>query len=154
MTTAQLILANYRSPKKAFTEKLSEGISETKVFIWLLIACFLQFLARLPLLSREAHLDIDGPSLVSLIGGVLIGSIFLAPLVFYVFSMLLCFVVRFWFRDLKWIYFRGAFFWSLLAISPLVMVRSVLVGVLGSSFYINVLLILVFLYFIILIVSN
>jgi len=108
MTTAQLILANYRSPKKAFTEKLSEGISETKVFIWLLIACFLQFLARLPLLSREAHLDIDGPSLVSLIGGVLIGSIFLAPLVFYVFSMLLCLVVRFWFRDLKWIYFRGA----------------------------------------------
>jgi hypothetical protein len=154
MTTAQLILANYRSPKKAFTEKLSEGISETKVFIWLLIACFLQFLARLPLLSREAHLDIDGPSLVSLIGGVLIGSIFLAPLVFYVFSMLLCLVVRFWFRDLKWIYFRGAFFWSLLAISPLVMVRGVLVGVLGSSFYINVLSILVFLYFIILIVSN
>ena len=154
MTTTQLILANYRSPKKAFTEKLSEGISETKVFIWLLIACFLQFLARLPLLSREAHLDIDGPSLVSLIGGVLIGSIFLAPLVFYVFSMLLCLVVRFWFRDLKWIYFRGAFFWSLLAISPLVLVRGVLVGVLGSSFYINVLSILVFLYFIILIVSN
>ena len=154
MTTAQLILANYRSPKKAFTEKLSEGISETKVFIWLLIACFLQFLARLPLLSREAHLDIDGPSLFSLIGGVMIGSIFLAPLVFYVFSMLLCFVVRFWFKDLNWIYFRGAFFWSLLAISPLVLVRGVLVGVLGSSFYINVLSILVFLYFIILIVSN
>lgn len=34
------------------------------------------------------------------------------------------------------------------------LVRGVLVGVLGSSFYINVLSILVFLYFIILIVSN
>ncbi|MBC8410341.1 MAG: hypothetical protein H8E12_16715 [Rhodobacteraceae bacterium] len=138
----------------AFTKKLSEGISETKVFIWLLIACFLQFLARLPLLSREAHLDIDGPSLVSMIGGVLIGSIFLAPLVFYALSMLLCFVFRLWFRDLNWIYFRGAFFWSLLAISPLVLVRGILVGALGANFYINLLSILVFLYFIILIVSN
>ena len=68
--------------------------------------------------------------------------------------MLLIGFGRFWFRDLNWIYFRGAFFWSLLAISPLVLVRGILVGALGANFYINLLSILVFLYFIILIVSN
>ena len=154
MSTVQLILASYRSPTKAFAQKLGEGISETRIFIWLLVSCFLSFLARLPLLSREAHLDVGGPPLDSIIGGVLVSFIFMVPLVFYALSIVLCLIFRVWFTNLKWLYFRGAFFWSLLAVSPLVLVRGVLVGIYGTSAYINMISVFVFLYFIYILICS
>jgi len=154
VSTVQLILASYLSPTKAFTQKLGEGVSETKIFIWLLVSCFLSFLARLPLLSREVHLDVNGPPLDSMIGGVLVSFIFMAPLVFYGLSVILCLLFRVWFNDLKWLYFRGAFFWSLLAVSPLVLVRGVLVGIFGVSAYIDIISVLVFLYFIYILICS
>ena len=145
---------SYRSPKKAFVTKLSEGVSETKIFIWLFVSCFLSFLARLPLLSREMHLNVDSPPFESMIAGILVSSLFMAPLFFYGLSVILCLIFRFWFKGLKWFYFRSAFFWSLLAISPLVLLRGALVGITGINPYINVISILVFLYLIFLLLSS
>ena len=154
MSTVPLILVSYRSPKKAFVTKLSEGVSETKIFIWLFVSCFLSFLARLPLLSREMHLNVDSPPFESMIAGILVSSLFMAPLFFYGLSVILCLIFRFWFKGLKWFYFRSAFFWSLLAISPLVLLRGALVGITGINPYINVISILVFLYLIFLLLSS
>ena len=154
MSTVPLILMSYRSPKKAFVTKLSEGVSETKIFIWLFVSCFLSFLARLPLLSREMHLNVDSPPFESMIAGILVSSLFMAPLFFYGLSVILCLIFRFWFKGLKWFYFRSAFFWSLLAISPLVLLRGALVGITGINPYINVISILVFLYLIFLLLSS
>ena len=154
MSTVPLILMSYRSPNKAFVVKLSEGVTETKIFIWLFVSCFLSFLARLPLLSREVHLDIDSPPLDSMIGGILVSSLFMAPLFFYALSVILCLIFRFWFKGLKWFYFRSAFFWSLLAISPLVLIRGALVGITGANPYITFISISVFLYLIFLLVSS
>ena len=154
MSTVPLILMSYRSPKKAFVTKLSEGVSETKIFIWLFVSCFLSFLARLPLLSREMHLNVDSPPFESMIAGILVSSLFMAPLFFYGLSVILCLIFRFWFKGLKWFYFRSAFFWSLLAISPLVLLRGALVGITGINPYINVISILVFIYLIFLLLSS
>ena len=70
------------------------------------------------------------------------------------FLLVVCLIFRFWFKGLKWFYFRSAFFWSLLAISPLVLLRGALVGITGINPYITVISILVFLYLIFLLLSS
>jgi hypothetical protein len=105
------------------------------------------FLARLPLLSREAHLNPEMPQFESIIGGVLIGSLFVAPLVLYSIAALSCLFLRLKFKMFNWMDSRIAFFWSLLAVTPLVLLRGILAGFWESNLILNVASVLIFFYF-------
>jgi len=147
MTTFSTVLYSLRSPNLAFRRVLSTRVEEPRAFAWLVSACLLFFLARLPLLSREAHLNPEMPQLESIIGGVLIGSLFIAPLVLYSIAALSCLFLRVKFKMLNWMDSRVAFFWSLLAVTPLVLLRGILGGFLESNLILNLASILIFFYF-------
>ena len=78
------ILASYRGPGPVLRRRLGsnvDGRGEARALVTLMLACALIFVAQWPRLSRESHLT--GQELNMLLGGALLGWLFIAPPVLY-----------------------------------------------------------------------
>ncbi|EKE43515.1 hypothetical protein OCGS_2247 [Oceaniovalibus guishaninsula JLT2003] len=125
------ILASYRDPGRVLRRRLDgprDGRDEARALVTLMLACFIVFVAQWPRLSREAFET--GRPLDMLVGGALLGWLFIAPLFFYGLAAISHLVARMAGGRATWLQARMALFWALLAASPLWLLWGLMSGML------------------------
>ncbi|MFY0595803.1 MAG: YIP1 family protein [Cognatishimia sp.] len=135
MSVTRDILATYRKPKSVALRRQADGPREDRALAVLMSACIVIFVAQWPRLSREAHLA--ETDIMPLIGGALMGWVFMAPLFFYA----LAFVSQIILKALggtTGYKARMALFWALLAGSPLALFNGLVAGFIGQGLLNNV----------------
>lgn len=119
-------------------DMLAAGPREDRALAILMGACFLMFLAQLPLLARLAHLSAAEAGAVVLDRDQLFGTAFvawlmIAPLAFYVLAWLAQIVLRAFGLRSDGYGARLALFWSLLAATPLALLLGFVQGLNGPG---------------------
>ena len=132
MALTQDILATYRGPRAVMRKHLGLGLREDRALMFLAIACVLIFVAQWPRLRREAFLD-DAVPFNALLGGALMGWLFIAPLALYAIAALSHLIARALGGQGSWYSARLALFWSLLAASPLWLLNGLVAGFIGPG---------------------
>lgn len=148
MAVSTEMLRAWRDPRAAIRRQLADGENEGRALIYLMVACFLFFVAQWPRLSREAYLNPEIP-FDARWGGALMGWMFIAPLLFYGLAALSHLVFRLMGGRGSWFGARLALFWSLLVVAPIVLLLGLVAGFIGAGAAANatsLLLLLAFLY--------
>ena len=146
MSVTADILRSWHSPRLVLRARLSQGVREDRALAVLLCACLMMFIAQWPGLARAAQGAPDVP-LQARLGGALLATMFLLPLVFYVLAGLSQIVLRVFVGPVSAFSARFALFWSLLALSPAVLMQGLYVGLIGpgqGSFISGLLVLLAF----------
>lgn len=131
MSVTRDIPRAWARPRAVMAEQLTRGDREERAFIFLMLGCALVFVAQLPRLSREAFLT--GQDFMLLMGGTLMAWLFVAPLLFYALAALSHLVARALGGRGTWLDARLALFWSLLAVSPAMLLHGLTAGFVGPS---------------------
>lgn len=127
------IFESWRAPARVMRRHLSHGSQEARALTFLLIACFLFFVAQMPGLSREAHLNPDGDGLFAMASGRFWGAVLLAPIFFYALAGISHLIARLLGGKGGYYGARLALFWSLLVVAPFILLRGLLVGFAGTG---------------------
>ena len=125
------ITATYRGPGAVMRRLLGMGAREDRALAFLMGFCVIAFIAQLPRLARDAHLQ--GEDLSMLMAGALMGSVFILPLVLYVVAALTHLIRRAMGRAGSAYAARLALFWSLLASTPLLLLYGLTAGFVGPG---------------------
>jgi len=136
MSVSRDILQSYFRPRGVIKRHLSRGISEGRVFVFLVVACFLIFIAQWPRLSREAHLDAEIPLEARMVAAMW-AWVFVAPLIFYVIAWLSYLVARVLGGQGNALGARLALFWALLVTVPLWLLVGLVAGLVGPGVQLN-----------------
>mgnify|MGYP001795058669 CR=1 FL=1 len=142
------IVASYRGPRRVMRRILELGTNEGRALAVLMAGCAVFFIADWPKLDRDA--PIAGDERQPILGGSLMGWIFIAPLIFYVFAWLSQLVIRLFGGNATGFSARMALFWAFLAASPLKLFHGLVAGFIGPGPVLNgvgALWLLVFLWF-------
>lgn len=132
MAVTRNIKATYKGPGRVVAGLLSMGQREDRALAYLMAGCALMFIGQMPSLAREAHLT--GQDLNMMMGGALLGWVFLAPLVFYCIAAVSHIIASVLFRAKGSFYgARLALFWALLAAAPLFLLVGLVAGFLGPE---------------------
>ncbi|OIQ32103.1 MAG: YIP1 family protein [Alphaproteobacteria bacterium MedPE-SWcel] len=148
MAVTSDILATYRGPRKVIARLLCMGPREDRLLAFLMGACALMFIAQMPRLAREAYLT--GQELNMLLGGALLGIVFIAPLGLYALAWVSHLILRSLGGQGGGYQSRLALFWAFLAATPLLLLNGLVAGFIGSGsalIAVGVLWSLVFLWF-------
>lgn len=123
--------ATYRAPDRVMARLLAAGQREDRALVFVMGFCVLAFIAQMPILARKAHLD--GTELNALLGGALLGTVFILPLVLYLLAAVSHLVARAVGGKGTWFGARLALFWSLLASTPLLLLHGLVAGFIGDG---------------------
>lgn len=126
------IVKTYRAPRQVIRRHLAAGVREDRALAFLMAACALIFVAQWPRLARQAYLTPEVP-LEALIGAALLGWLFLAPLFLYLLGAASHLVARLFGGRGSFYAARLALFWSLLAVSPLMLLQGLVAGFIGPG---------------------
>ena len=126
------ILHSYRHPRTVIRRKLAQGVREDRALAMLMAACGLNFVSQWPALARAAHFDPSRP-LDARIGGALLATVFLLPLIAYAVAGLSHLAARALGGQGSHYGARLALFWSLLAIVPVLLLHGLVGGLIGSG---------------------
>ena len=129
------IIATWRAPRQALRARVAQDVREDIALMVLLAALGFSFLAQWPGLARSAHLQPEMPLAARLIGSFLAG-LGVVPLA-YLLAAASHLVARALGGQGSWYGARLALFWSLLAVSPLMLLHGLLTGLLGSGPMLN-----------------
>ncbi|MGL4310501.1 MAG: YIP1 family protein [Paracoccaceae bacterium] len=132
MSVALDIIGGWRHPRRVMRRLLDAPHREDRSLAFLMAACLLMFVAQWPVLARAAHLNPEVP-LDARLGGALMGTLFLAPPVFYAVAGLSAVVIRALGGALGWYEARLALFWALLAATPAVLLQGLVGGFIGPG---------------------
>ncbi len=110
---------------------LAAGVREDRALVILMAACVVFFISGWPRLARIAHLE--GQELNPLLGGALLGWLFIAPLAFYTLSWALGLVLGLLGWNGGGYGSRIALFWALLAASPILLIYGLVAGFAGPG---------------------
>ena len=133
MTITADIVATYRSPRRVMRSILGRGAGEPQALGFVMIACFIMWVSRLPSLQRAAFFNPDGAEFTTMAAVGALGGIIFAPILFYGIAGLSHLIVRPFGGKGSWLVARIALFWSLLAVSPLVMLHGLVAGFIGAG---------------------
>ncbi|WP_425044266.1 YIP1 family protein [Primorskyibacter sp. S87] len=125
------IAATYRGPGKVMRRLLSMGQREDRALAFVMAFCVVAFIAQMPLLARKAHLE--GVELNMLLGGALLGTVIILPLLLYILSFVSFVVARLFGSKPTAYAARLALFWSLLASTPLMLLHGLVAGMIGPG---------------------
>lgn len=115
---------------------LAAGPREDRALAILMGACLILFVARWPALARQAHLQ--EAELNMLLGGALLGTMFLVPLLMYALAGLTHLAARALGGRGPSYNARLALFWSLLASSPLILLNGLVAGFIGPGLQLQI----------------
>ncbi len=127
------IVATYRSPRRVMRSILDRGAGEPQALGFVMIACFIMWVSRLPSLQRAAFFDPDGAEFTTMAAVGALGGIIFAPILFYGVAGLSRLIAKALGGQGTWLRARLALFWSLLAVSPLVMLHGLVAGFIGTG---------------------
>ncbi len=136
MSITSDMVATYRGPRKVIARLLAMGVREDRALVILMAGCVVVFIAQWPRLAREAH--VTGQELNPLLGGALLGWIFIAPLAFYLIAFISHIVLRLFGRKISGYAARIALFWSFFAATPLILLHGLIAGFIGAGVGLNV----------------
>jgi len=131
MPVTRDIVATYRGPGRVMQNLLAKGRREDRALALLMAFCVIAFVAQMPRLSRQAHLD--GRELNDLLIPTLYACLFFLPLLFYVLAGLSQLVSRILGGTGDGYGARLALFWALLAASPMLLVHGLVAGFIGPG---------------------
>lgn len=136
MPVTRNIGATYRNPGKTLRGLLALGQREDRALAYLMAGCVIVFIAQMPRLAREAHLQ--GQDLNMLLGGSLMAWVFIAPLLLYCVAALSHLVAKLFKGQGSYYGARLALFWALLAASPLMLLNGLVAGFIGPGLELQV----------------
>lgn len=126
------ILRTWTGPRRVMRAILAQGQREDRALATLLAACAVLFIAQWPLHARAAHLDPSIP-LEARIAGALMGAVVLLPVLAYALAAISHLLARaFGGRGAFW-QARMVLFWTLLAVSPLMLLHGLVAGFIGPG---------------------
>lgn len=131
MTVSTDMVATWRRPREVLRRHLARGQSEAFAFTLLLVFLILAFVGQWPVAARAAVLA-DEPSALPRILAVAYGVLILIP-VAYVVAALSRLVARAFGGQGTWYSARIALFWALAVVSPLLLLRGLVAGMIGPS---------------------
>lgn len=131
-SVTQRMLASWRSPRGVMRAMLAGPVREDRALVLLMVACLIMFVAQWPGLGRAAHFDPSVP-LDARLGGALMGTLFLVPPLAYALAGLTHLAARAFGGQGSWYGARLALFWSLLAVSPLMLLQGLVAGFIGPG---------------------
>ncbi|WP_284163208.1 YIP1 family protein [Frigidibacter sp. SD6-1] len=143
MTVTAEILATWRDPAGPVGRLVATGPREDRSLAILMAAAVLMFVARAPSLARAAQIDPSAP-LDARLGITLFAMLFILPLLAYGLALILHLVLRAIGRKGSASGARIALFWSLLALSPALLLQGLAEGMVGQTGAVRVLGLLVF----------
>jgi hypothetical protein len=116
----------WRDPRRAMADERSQGLSEPRALLHLLVAMLLLFVASLPNAMREAQaLGVDDP-VAAAVSAHLFGYVALAPLLAYGLAGVVHLAARAFGGNGTFLAARTALFLTLLAAAPLALAASLL----------------------------
>lgn len=121
------IVESYRHPRAVLRRKLASGAEDGRALAVLMAACALIFVAQWPALARAAATDPAIP-LDARLGGALMATLFLLPLIAYGIAAISHLVARALGGRGSHFGARLALFWALLAVSPLMLINGIARG--------------------------
>ena len=136
MPVAADIVATYRGPRRVMRRLLEMGTREDRALAVLMAGCVIVFVGQWPRLAREAHLS--GQELNPLLGGALMGWVFIAPLLLYTLAMVSHLVAKLLGGQGSGYGARMALFWSFLAASPLILLHGLVAGFIGPGIQLQI----------------
>ena len=131
-----VLLAEHSERDHLMARLLEVGPREDRALVYLLGFCGIAFAAQLPGLARQAHLE--GLELNMLLGGTLMATLFLAPLLFYALAFVAHLIARAVGGKGPSFNARIALFWSLLASSPLILLNGLVAGYIGAGIQLTI----------------
>lgn len=136
MAVSTEILRTYRAPRAVIrgllTAAARDDRPEARVLVWLMAACLLVFVGQWPAARADAMADPSVP-FDARIAGALFAWLFVAPLIFYAIAAVSHLVARALGGKGTWFGARVALFWTLLAVSPLMLLQGLVRGFLGAG---------------------
>lgn len=125
------IVATYRGPGRVVRRLLDMGQREDRALAFVMAFCVIAFVAQLPGLARKAHLE--GLDLSAQMGGALLGTVIILPLIFYLIAWISHLIARLFGGSGTSFGARLALFWALLATAPLILLNGLVAGFIGPS---------------------
>ncbi|AML52909.1 hypothetical protein [Falsihalocynthiibacter arcticus] len=132
MSLTRDMIGSYRAPSRAFARQLREGVSESRVLAYLMIAVVVIFIAQLPRLARETYLD---PSIEfdARVGAAILGWLFFMPLALYAVSFVVVILQKLIRMQAHGFTTRMALFWALLVSTPVWLLQGLVAGLIGNG---------------------
>jgi len=131
MPVSRDIARMYRMPRKVVGELAAMGPREDRAIAWLMIGCFVFFLAQLPVLQRAAVME-GSDFQQTVIYGFFVW-LMLVPLVFYLIAFIAFGITRALRKGATQYGARLAVFWGWLAATPVALFWGLLVGFNGQD---------------------
>ena len=117
MSVVVKISKTYRRPIRTYSNLFASGPSEKQNLAYLMGGCLLYFISSWPFQARKAFED--QIPLEGLISGTLISALFVAPLGFYLISIVFHLLAKALGSKISGVEIRLILFWAILAIAPL-----------------------------------
>lgn len=138
MPVTKDIVRTWRRPRVVMRELLAQGKREDRAIAYLMIACFLIFVAQWPRLSRTAAgFDLaagaDVPALDRLMAYEFLAWVMIWPLFLYILAGLTHLVAKLLGGKGDWYGARIALFWSMLSTIPLLLLHGLMAGFVGPG---------------------
>ncbi|MBM7067533.1 YIP1 family protein [Actibacterium sp. 188UL27-1] len=132
MAVTTEILRTYRAPRAVMRRLLSDGPREDRAIAFVMAACFVIFIGQWPLASRLAFEEPDIP-LQARLSSALLVWVFAMPIFFYGLAGLSHLIAKVVGGQGSYYRARVALFWTLLVISPLMLLRGLVAGFIGAG---------------------
>jgi len=138
------IVRTYKRPRAVMRDLLDQGRREDRAIAFLMISCFLIFVAQWPRLSRTAAgfgvpEGTEVPALDRLMAYELMAWLMIWPLVLYIFASLTHQAARLFGGAAQDGYgARLALFWTMMATVPLLLLHGLMAGFLGPGLETNI----------------
>ena len=131
------ILLTWRGPRQVVRRLLDHGPREDRLIFLVMTACFVMFVAQLPVMARIAHQSQTGSGqpldLDMLIGTAFFGWLMIMPLVLYLLAALSVPVMAVLRRRISGFAARLALFWAVLAAAPAALLTGLSSGMVGPG---------------------
>ena len=126
------ILKTWVRPGAVIRQKLDLGVGEPAALVTVMGAGLILFVSQWPSLARAAYLNPDIP-LDARLGGALLGSIFMLPLLAYALALVSHLVARGLGGQGTGFAARLSLFWALLSIAPATLFQGLAAGLMGPG---------------------
>ncbi|WP_106203750.1 hypothetical protein [Aliiruegeria haliotis] len=137
MSVTTEILHTYRAPRVVMRRLLGsmagDDRPEARALVYLLAGCFIIFVGQLPGLLAVPLTAADAPPREALVGITFFSWMFIWPLLFYLLAALGHVMARLFRGKGSFATARMALFWTVLAVSPLMLFRGMVETMIGPG---------------------
>jgi len=132
------IVRTWRRPRAVIRDLLDQGRREDRAIVYLMVSCFLIFVAQWPRLRRVAEGYEPSPwpadmNFEGMMTYTFFSAVIVLPLVMYGIAAMSHLVAKIFGGKGTWFGARLALFWTLLAMSPIILFYGLVRGLIGPG---------------------